>query len=367
MFAVQVNGGLRDQPHVVFVKIGTAAEATGSRGNDPNYLPTLAFEYNIATMNFSGVMRTNQPDEASAFSPNNGWDFTRADALVEFAQQHGMTVRGHNLIASEGYNPGWFNGAGYSPEQLYQIMVNRITTVITHFETKYPGVVEAWDVVNEGVTDWCDSIWSKTKSNYHYAPDTCVNYVFDAFQIARDVVNKVNPNIKLFYNDYGGEETYEDCPSGGSSKPCQIYRLVNELKSRGLIDGVGLQCHMGDVHPTALRRTMRQLGQLGLEVQITELDVGLSSPTPPDSDLQAQALVYERFASSCLAEPNCSAIVTWEFMDTYSWLPAAWGAYAPLPFDSNWNRKPAYYGLQKVLGGDGSGGGDPGGGGDPRR
>ena len=61
------TAGLRDQPYVTSgrVFIGSAAEYEFSY-TDPNYLPTLAREYNILTTNWSAIMRTIQPDAASA-------------------------------------------------------------------------------------------------------------------------------------------------------------------------------------------------------------------------------------------------------------------------------------------------------------
>jgi endo-1,4-beta-xylanase len=345
------TAGLRDQPYVTSgrVFIGSAAEYEFSY-TDPNYLPTLAREYNILTTNWSAIMRTIQPDAASAFSSNAGWDFSFADAMVAFAQQNGMVVRGHNLVGGSQYNPPWFNSGGYSPSDLYQIMRNRITTEMIHFESNFPGVVQYWDVVNEGVTDGCGNIWVPVGGPDY--EDPCLSYIFTAYQIARDVANSINPGIKLVYNENGAEGTYENCSTDwwSSSKVCQVYRLVRALKSQGLVDAVGLQMHGGWPDSGPIRNNIRQLGQLGLEVQITELDYGLSSPTPSESELQKQASIYAVVANACLAEPNCSAILTWEFQDSHSWLIRS-GSYAPLPFDTTYNPKPAYFALEKALSG----------------
>ena len=348
------TAGLRDQPLVTSgrVFIGSAAEYEFSY-SDPNYLPTLAREYNILTTNWSAIMRTIQPDAASAFSPNAGWDFSYADAMVAFAQQNGMVVRGHNLVGGSQYNPPWFNSGGYSPSDLYRIMYNRIATEMSHFESNFPGVVQYWDVVNEGVTDGCGNVWVPVGGPGYEEP--CLSYIFTAYQIAREVANSINPNIKLVYNEYGAEATYENCATDwwSSSQVCRVYRLVRALKEQGLVDAVGLQMHGGWPDSGPVQRNMRQLGELGLEVQITELDYGLSSPTPSESELQEQASVYATVANACVAEPNCSAILTWEFQDSHSWLISYFGLYAPLPFDTNYNPKPAYFALESTLGGGG--------------
>jgi len=45
--------------------------------------------------------------------------------------------------------------------------------------------------------------------------------------------------------------------------------------------------------------------------------------------------------------------LTWEFQDSHSWLISYFGLYAPLPFDTNYNPKPAYFALESTLGGGG--------------
>jgi len=119
----------------------------------------------------------------------------------------------------------------------------------------------------------------------------------------------------------------------------------------GLIDGVGLQMHWGNLASgktvAQIEHNIHQRGELGLQVHITELDDSLDpSPTPNDTDLENQGGAYFQVAQACMAEPNCTAIVTWEFTDRDSWLGAS---REPLPFSSNYQKKPAYYALQAAL------------------
>jgi endo-1,4-beta-xylanase len=349
-----IGGGLKDLPLVTSgrISIGAAAKYEFSEG-DPNYFATFAREYNILTIEDNATFPEVQPDPASAFSPNEGWDFSAADAVVSFARQNGIVVRGHHLVMHQ-TAPTWFVQGGYSPDELYWIMRNRIQTEIAHFENQFPGVIQYWDVVNEAVSDGCRSIWSPVWGPDYVDP--CLRYVFTAFQFAREITNSINPNIKLVINECCGvETTWEDCSVGGSSKACKFYDLALALRREGLIYAVGLQMHVfnPDWAPDfgALQYYIHQLGQIGLEVHITELDAGLYTPTPSDSELQWQASIYGGVARACLAEPNCTAILTWDFVDKYSWLTPEFGMFAPLPFDSNYSRKPAYFELQRALSG----------------
>jgi len=57
------------------------------------------------------------------------------------------------------------------------------------------------------------------------------------------------------------------------------------------------------------------------------------------------------FVNACLSNPGCTAIQTWGFTDKYSWI--GWHSShtqgAALPFDQNYQAKPAYQSLRKVL------------------
>jgi endo-1,4-beta-xylanase len=68
-------------------------------------------------------------------------------------------------------------------------------------------------------------------------------------------------------------------------------------------------------------------------------------------DLQHQADIYREITNACLSHPGCTAIQTWGFTDKYSWI--GWHSRhtqgAALPFDQNYQAKPAYQSLRKVL------------------
>lgn len=99
----------------------------------------------------------------------------------------------------------------------------------------------------------------------HCSGEKIPNYVELAFRAAR----VANPSVKLFYNDYGAE--------GMSAKSDKVYAMLKDFRQRGVpVDGVGLQFHISvDYHPTVqeVQQNMQRLGELGLEIHITELDV----------------------------------------------------------------------------------------------
>jgi endo-1,4-beta-xylanase len=95
------------------------------------------------------------------------------------------------------------------------------------------------------------------------------------------------------------------------------------------------------------------LAALGLEISVTELDVRIRLPSTPE-ELAQQALAYGDIARFCLTESNCKALLTWGITDNYSWIPSWFpGEGDALPFDRNFQPKPAYTAMVRALRGAG--------------
>ena len=150
--------------------------------------------------------------------------------------------------------------------------------------------------------------------------------------------------LRLFYNDYGIETP--------GAKTDAVYRWVTEQKMNGVpIDGVGFQAHLscdcrdGCNDTSVVAANMRRFIQAGLDVWVTELDVKMSNKCTE----QDQAAVYSAMLGACLANaPHCDSFMTWGFTDKYTWLHPG-NVTLPLMFDAQYQPKPAYFALQKLL------------------
>jgi endo-1,4-beta-xylanase len=293
--------------------------------NEPLYRQTLAREFNMVTAEDSMKFDHTEPQPGIC-------TFAEGDAIVAFAKAHGMTVRGHNLVWYSAL-PDWIANGTFTRAQLINVLRDHIMTEVSH----YRGVVNIWDVVNEAIDDngnLRNSIWLRV-----IGPD----YIDMAFRWAHEA----NPQALLFYNDYGGE--------GLSHKSDAIYALVRGLLSRGVpVNGVGLQMHVAlDRYPDQqdVLANMQRLAALGLQVQITEMDVEIQGdPRPLQQKLAAQASIFGQMLGVCLSFAPCTAFVMWGFTDAHSWIPAFTGhPDAPLIFDAAYRPKPAYFALQADL------------------
>jgi endo-1,4-beta-xylanase len=303
---------------------GTAAAERFMQG-DPTYSDTLAYQFNLLT-----------PEDSMKFSsvhPEPGiYDFQEADALVAFASAHQMLVRGHTLVW-DSQLPEWLTTGNYSRERLIEILRDHIQRVVSHFM----GQVIAWDVVNEAFDqdgNLRDTIWSRG-----IGPQ----YISLAFEWA----HQADPEAKLFYNDHGGE--------GMNAQSEAIYQIASRLLDDGVpIQGIGMQMHVGlsaSPTPAELAANMNRLAKLGLQVQITEMDVRIGQESSPEK-LARQAQIYGDTLEVCLQAENCGAMVVWGVSDRQSWISRDLGTPdTPTLFDNSYRPKPAYFELVDVLGG----------------
>jgi endo-1,4-beta-xylanase len=118
------------------------------------------------------------------------------------------------------------------------------------------------------------------------------------------------------------------------------------------IHGVGLQMHLAIGEAPKLenvRANIQRLGELGLQVHITEMDIRL--PDDASDDLfETQAIMYREYLEVCLSIENCKAFVLWGFTDRYSWIPDFKPGFDhALIFDKAYRQKPAYFAIRDAL------------------
>lgn len=266
-----------------------------------------------------------------------------ADEMLKFAGENKIPVRGHVLVWHS-QTPDWFfkenfdpNGAWVSKDKMTKRLENYIKTVMETLKKDYPDVeFYAWDVVNEAASDAGtirdagsnnevngQSAWVKVYGDQSYIP------------LAFEFAKKYAPaGCKLFYNDYN-----EYSPN---KQAYIISDILKPLVEKNLIDGVGMQSHISMSYPTIdlYKSAMQQYADLGLEIQVTELDVSEKSNEYADQLALAQRYqdVFKMYKEMKDSGVNLSAVVLWGITDSTSWI----GGY-PLLFDKDYQAKPSYY------------------------
>ncbi len=273
----------------------------------------------IANREFNMVTAENEM-KLDATEPNqNQFNFTNGDRIVSWARSNGKQVRGHTL-AWHSQQPGWMQNM--SGSALRSAMLNHVTQVATH----YRGQIHSWDVVNEAFAD--GSSGARRDSNLQRTGNDWIEAAFRAARAA-------DPNAKLCYNDYNTD-------NWSHAKTQAVYSMVRDFKSRGVpIDCVGFQSHFNAQSPVPsnYQTTLSSFAALGVDVQITELDIEGSG--------SAQADNYRRVVQACLAVSRCTGISVWGVRDTDSWRASG----TPLLFDGNGNKKAAYTATLDALNG----------------
>lgn len=269
----------------------------------------------------------------------------RAEVALNFAKDNGLGMRGHTLVWYS-QTPKWLFTVGYDTseeaklvtrEVMLKRMENYIKQVMEYTNTNYPGIIYAWDVVNEAIEPGDgreDGL--RVKNNYWYEV-VGNDYIEMAFTYARKYAA---PGQKLFYNDYN---TYE------KNKLFTTYKLAENLKEKGLIDGIGMQDHIKLDYPvlTDYEYALKKYGELGLEIQITELDIDAKEDTE-----EAQAKLAARYKKvmmtlQSLKEKelaNITNVTIWGLTDDRTWLSKEDSPSYPLLFTQEFKAKEAFFG-----------------------
>lgn len=308
---------------------GAAVTPTHLANNAP-YIRTARNEYDRITPENHMKMSFIHPEPGR-------YDWTGSDIVANFARQNGQKLHGHTLIWHQSV-PDWvlnFDGDSTAWENLFR---SHIQTVVA----KYRGVVSSWDVVNEAFED------DGTLRNTIWLQKLGPGYIARAFQYARET----DPAALLFYNDYGQE--YKP------AKMRAIVALATEFRRNNIpLDGLGIQMHIElRTDDAGIATALRESASTGLLVHISELDIALNINNdknfqPNDALFAQQARKYANVVRAYrqnVPPAQRHGITTWNVGDADSWL--LWYKQAPefpLPFDVNYERKPAYQAILDAL------------------
>ena len=202
-----------------------------------------------------------------------------------------------------------------------------------------------------------DSFKSATETVGHIRPDGAqqtlevpfgsAEEMTEAFEMAREV----DPDVELVLNEQISSNQYDDV--GGE----QFFLFAKQLLDQGVpIDGIGLQGHqlMGVPDRGALHAYLKRIEDLGVFIEITEMDMRIANFAGHDDPLGAQAEAHQMCAEVFASVPAVRGVMFWGAADTDTWLDHfsrfdAGAPNQPLLFDKHLEAKPAYYGFKHGL------------------
>ncbi len=322
-----------------YFRIGTAT--TPNLLDKEPYTELIKAQYNSMTMGNSfkpdSILdhnKTVRDVEKYMYSPAVKFDAVKKE--LDYARDNGLTVRGHTLLWHN-QTPEWLFYKNYNiggeladRETMLLRMENYIKNVMEWTEENYPGLVRAWDVVNEAADDgggMRKSLWYQTVGE---------DYIEQAFKFARKYAPE---DTKLFYNDYNSYQT---------RKQNDIITFLRPVVEAGNIDGMGMQSHINvDISISQYMAALQKYyDELGLEINVTELDVCRGKG---DDWQQEQGEYYKEFMSEILKLRKngvpITSVTLWGISDTDSWLSSTY----PLIFNDDLSRKPAFDGMIEAV------------------
>jgi endo-1,4-beta-xylanase len=296
---------------------------------------------------------------------SSGIDFREMDRVANYARQTGKKLRGHTLVwctastsnatRTQGDPPwiGLFDLLYRTPQLRKAALRAYLKMYIQQVVRRYDDVVRDWDVTNEFFED---PTTDRTNGDGRYrgcfwTRELGPSVIADAFRWAREASSR-----PLYANEVGLD--YDNDASRFALAELRRFRAEGVP-----IDGFGFQMHAptGGVGLLAYDRVLAQFQRftaLGLDVQVTEMDVPFVHPVPAydptSAEAETQRQIYANVASACQHEPRCKGFTTWGVGDLHTFRQAETTAdlgFEPLLFDRQWRPKAAWTDVVSRLGG----------------
>ncbi len=265
---------------------------------------------------------------------------------MEIANEYGLQMRGHTLMWHQQTSARFFV-EDYSSSSTdvvsTSVMDARIKfyveTVMKHVmdkEVELTGeagtIVYAWDVTNEYVhrsNSSTSTTWTDVYGDMGLEP----TYVKLAYETAYNMLKDygVEDDVTLFYNDYNEYDCADDIIS--------LIEYINDGEEANICGGIGMQSHITISYPSITKygEALDKFLATGLEVQVTELDIGIESgQTESDQadrykDIFSLLISKQKNRDTTVSPKGITGVTIWGLYDTLSWR----SSYNPLLFGSS--------------------------------
>jgi len=283
--AYDLTGNQASETKRVLVAIGNKFFGTAA---------TTAADYPGLLSHFNQITPGNAGKWGSVEATYGQMNWTDLDTAYNFAKSNNIPFKMHTLVWGQ-QQPAWL--AALPADQQLAEIDNWMAAVAA----RYPNIALI-DVVNEplhAVPSYAAALGGAGATGW--------DWVIKAFEMARAHF----PNSELLINDYSILTM--------ASTTQNYLTIINLLKDRGLVDGIGEQGHFYERAPelSSLTANLNALTATGLPVYISELDLNLA-----DDALQANRM-RDLFAT-LWSNPSVLGITHWGYLQGNMWQPNAY-------------------------------------------
>jgi|GEM_PF-1729724 len=240
----------------------------------------------------------NNTKWGSVESIRDYYNWSRVDEIYNYAKQRGYPFKFHTLVWGQQY-PNWITTLSLEEQR------EEVEEWIRLVGERYPDI-DMVDVVNEPLPNhapapYKDALGGSGKTGW--------DWVIQAFEWARKYI----PKAKLILNDYN--------IINDSYNTTQLLNIINLLKERNLIDGIGIQGHRFELERTSintLKNNLDRLAATGLPIYISEFDLGnLDDSGTPDDAKQLE--LYQKIFPILWEHPAVKGITFWGYIEGQIW------------------------------------------------
>jgi len=239
--------------------------------------------------------------------PAPAFNWTAARAAYDQARTTGAAFKWHTLFWGN-QQPAWIESLPVAKQQ------EAIRIWLAAIAQQFPDI-EQIEVVNEPLHD---PPRGATNGNYIEAlggnGDTGWDWIINAFTLAREYF----PNAKLVLNDYSITNT--------DASTTTYLAIIDLLKSRGLIDHIGIQGHAFEFNYNNLpqsaathRSNLARLAATGLPIYVTEFDIDGADAAWGLPDDPAQLQRYQTLFPVFWESPAVKGVTLWGYMQNSHW------------------------------------------------
>lgn len=245
-------------------------------------------------VNFDRYWNQITPENASKWGSvervRGNMEWAQLDLAYNHAKNKKYPFKFHTFVWGQ-QEPSWLVGLSET-QQLAEL--NEFMQAVA---ARYPDI-DFIDVVNEPL-----NAPSSMRAALGGDGKTGWDWIIKSFELARQYF----PNAKLHLNDY--------TIISSVFQANRYLQIINLLKDRGLIDGIGIQCHEFNIN-TASAHTITQvlnlLGSTNIPVYVSELDISSQSENEQlDRYIEKFPLLWEHEA--------VAGVTLWGYISGRTW------------------------------------------------